>query len=293
MTPSALASAAEKGYLKIDERELADDYPAPKHYKLAEEEMDELLLFDDLGGEVHPDDLPRRKLENWVLYDDQLKFTSLELLPMQSDVESDVLVFGSGTMLEDDGEGYVIGEAHPSATGAHSSAIGAAGGSGSGASSSGASGSGASGSRQQETRGQAGGSSASGIAPAGVHAGGSSSKGAEEPAPEGESEPAGGVRIFLSAIREWELELGAGVLFVSIRTDCCWYRLGKPAAGYTPWYRPVIRAATLATQAITMLENESRASRLSFKDVVHRLAEQRFAELQLKIQRAVRGNPKP
>jgi len=73
-----------------------------------EEEVDEFLLFDDDGACWHPDDLPRRKLENWVLYDHELKFTSLELLPMQPNVECDTAVFGSGNMMEDDGEGYVI-----------------------------------------------------------------------------------------------------------------------------------------------------------------------------------------
>jgi len=79
-----------------------------------------------------------------------------------------------------------------------------------------------------------------------------------------------------------------GPPIISIRTDCCWYRLGKPAAGYAPWHKPVLKATALATKVMGMLEEETRTARLSFKDVVHRLAEQRYAELKLKAQQGVR-----
>jgi len=82
-----------------------------------------------------------------------------------------------------------------------------------------------------------------------------------------------GMRIFLSAIKEWVIEFGADMVFVSIRTDGAWYRLGKPSRQYAPWYAPVLKTARLAIKVITMLKEEQRVSRLSFTDVVKRLAE--------------------
>ena len=84
----------------------------------------------------------------------------------------------------------------------------------------------------------------------------------------------GGLRIFLSAIREWKIEFGADLLFIWVKTDMRWYRLGKPSEQYQPFYEPVLRIGKLAVDIITMLKAETRASRLSFADVVQKIAMQ-------------------
>jgi DNA (cytosine-5)-methyltransferase 1 len=35
----------------------------------------------------------------------------------------------------------------------------------------------------------------------------------------------GGMRLFLSQIRDWVVEYSADMLFISIRTDAAWYKL--------------------------------------------------------------------
>ncbi|KAK2661888.1 hypothetical protein Ddye_000462 [Dipteronia dyeriana] len=37
-----------------------------------------------------------------------------------------------------------------------------------------------------------------------------------------------GIPIFLSAIKEWMVEFGSSMIFISFRTDLAWHRLGKP-----------------------------------------------------------------
>ncbi|CAH8389414.1 unnamed protein product [Eruca vesicaria subsp. sativa] len=95
-------SASNKGYIKTTEDEIASDYPLPAYYKNFKVETDELLV-SDCDYEVHIDDLPRRKLHDWALYNSDSRFISLELLPMKSCADIDVTIFGSGLMAEDDG----------------------------------------------------------------------------------------------------------------------------------------------------------------------------------------------
>ena len=199
------------------------------------EEVDEFLLFEHSGGAIDSEDLPRRRLEDWSLYDDQLRLTSLEMVPMEPHVQSDVLVFGSGLMTDDDGAGFSLDEDDASGQKMNPKPSSGEGSSGAG-------------------------SSSSALAENG-------GKHAEGPA----EEEAAGIRVYLSAVREWMVEFGAGMLFVSLRTDGAWYRLGRPASSYMPWYRPVLRAAKMAVQAITLLSAETRVARLSFRDVVNKL----------------------
>lgn len=203
--------SANKGkfYIKINEDEIANDYPAPTFYKAEEEEMDEYVLFDESTSVLAPEDLPRRMLHDWALYNCDSRLVSLELLPMLAGTEADVDVFGSGVMTEDDGSGYWLDD-----------------------------------------------NAASGI---------SSTK--------QDSNPPEGIRIYLSSVKEWMIEFGASMLFISIRTDGAWYRLGQPSHQYSKWYAPVLKTARLAIHIITMLKEEMRVSRLSFADVVKRLAE--------------------
>ncbi|CAM8988592.1 unnamed protein product [Rhodiola kirilowii] len=81
-----------------------------------------------------------------------------------------------------------------------------------------------------------------------------------------------GIPIFLSAIKEWMIEFGSSMVFISIRTDMAWYRLGKPSKQYAAWYAPVLKTAKLAISIITMLKEENRVSRLSFADVIRRVS---------------------
>lgn len=47
----------------------------------------------------------------------------------------------------------------------------------------------------------------------------------------------------------------------------------RPNPKYAPWYGVPLKSARVAVAVINMLQAESRASRLSFADVVKRLAE--------------------
>ncbi|XP_077224342.1 DNA (cytosine-5)-methyltransferase 1A-like [Tasmannia lanceolata] len=84
---------------------------------------------------------------------------------------------------------------------------------------------------------------------------------------------ADGIPIYLSAIKEWMIEFGSSMVFISIRTDMAWYRLGKPSKQYAPWYETVLKTARLAISIIILLKEQSRASRLSFADVIKKVSE--------------------
>lgn len=75
-----------KVYIKINEAEIATDYPLPAYYKAEEEEMDEYVFFDDDNALLAPHELPRRMLQDWTLYNSDSRLVSLELLPMLSGV---------------------------------------------------------------------------------------------------------------------------------------------------------------------------------------------------------------
>ncbi|CAL5224063.1 g6688 [Coccomyxa viridis] len=198
-------------YIKISESEIANDYPEPAQYEKEEEETDELLLMDEEMLDAPPEDLPRRLLTNFAVYNAEGLYASLELLPMWSGIESDVQLFASGRVLHDDGEwagGQSLGE-------------------------------------------------------------GSGSGGSNEVGREPEEE---GMWLALSQIQEWVVEYGCDMLFITFRTDVAWYRLSKPTAAYAPWFNVILKCARLAVSVLTMLSNEARASRLSYNDIVKRLA---------------------
>lgn len=48
----------------------------------------------------------------------------------------------------------------------------------------------------------------------------------------------------------------------------------RPAAKYAPWFRVPLKSARLAVKVISLLSEAERASRLSFADVIKRLAEE-------------------
>ncbi|XP_059647244.1 DNA (cytosine-5)-methyltransferase 1 [Cornus florida] len=203
-----LASLSNKFYIKINEDEIANDYPLPAYYKTSNQETDEYIVFDSDSDICNTDELPRSMLHNWSLYDSDLRLISLELLPMKQCAEIDVTIFGSGVMTADDGTGFCLDN----------------------------------------------------------DSGQSSSSGSGTP-------DVDGIPIYLSPIKEWVIEFGSSMVFISIRTDMAWYRLGKPSKQYTPWYEPVLKTARLAISIITLLKEQSRVSRLSFSDIVKKVSE--------------------
>ena len=66
--------------------------------------MDELVLMDDDMMDLPPEDLPRRVLSDFAVYNSEGFCSSLELLPMWSGVDPDVDLYASGNVLDDDGE---------------------------------------------------------------------------------------------------------------------------------------------------------------------------------------------
>ncbi|XVF16901.1 hypothetical protein REPUB_Repub10bG0070900 [Reevesia pubescens] len=199
------ASMSNKFYIKINEDEIANDYPLPAYYKNSNEETDELVVFESDIDVCDPEELPRSMLHNWSFYNSDSRLISLELLPMKPCADIDVTIFGSGVMTADDGSGFCLDNSSTS-----------------------------------------GSSSAPNV---------------------------DGIPIFLSAIKEWMIEFGSSMIFISIRTDMAWYRLGKPSKQYLPWYEPVLKTARLAIGIITLLKEQSRVSRLSFNDVIRRVSE--------------------
>ncbi|BDA51554.1 DNA (cytosine-5)-methyltransferase 1B [Coccomyxa sp. Obi] len=197
-------------YIKINESEIADDYPEPAQYEKEEEETDELLLLDEEMLDADPEDLPRRLLTNFAVYNAEGLYASLELLPMWSGLEPDVQLFASGRVLDDDGEwagGQTLGEGSGSAEGTGSG-----------------------------------------------------------------EESKEGMWLALSQIQEWVVEFSCDMLLISIRTDIAWYRLSSPTTAYAPWFNVVLKCARLAVGLLKTLSEEARASRLSFTDIVKRLA---------------------
>jgi DNA (cytosine-5)-methyltransferase 1 len=234
---AAAVAAGGEAYIKIDEAEFAEYYPAPAEYSKEEEEMDELLM-GELDDEVaiNPDDLPRRILSDFAVYKDDGFMASLELLPMWAGVDPDVELYASGVVRDDEGD-WGVGGVSVSAT---KGGAGGSGGSGAGGGSS------------------AGGSGGSGSAAAAAAA----------------APPPVGLRVYLSQVKEWIVEFGADMLFISLRTDSAWYRLETPAAMYAPWWEPLLKAARVSVRVLTLMAEESRAARLTLDVIIKKLAEE-------------------
>ena len=152
------APLSSKYYIKINEDEIANDYPLPAYYKTSNQETDEFLVFDSDIYMCDTDELPRSMLHNWSLYNSDSRLISLELLPMKPCADIDATIFGSGVMTADDGSGFCLDTdlSHSSSTG----------------------------------------------------------QGPQD---------VDGIPIYLSAIKEWMIEFGSSMVFISIRTDMAWY----------------------------------------------------------------------
>ena len=153
-----LAAGSTKYYVKINEDEIANDYPLPAYYKNSTEKTDEFVIFDSDVDPCYPDELPRSMLHNWSLYNSDLRLVSLELLPMKPCADIDVTIFGSGVMTADDGSGFCLDD--------------------------------------DKDQSSSGGSQVQNV---------------------------DGMPIYLSAIKEWMIEFGSSMVFISIRTDLAWY----------------------------------------------------------------------
>lgn len=111
-------SSSNKFYIKINEDEIANDYPLPAYYKSLLEETDEYIVFDNDMDICDVDQLPRSMLHNWSLYNSDSRLISLELLPMKPCADIDVTIYGSGIMTDDDGSGFCLdGDTNQSSSG--------------------------------------------------------------------------------------------------------------------------------------------------------------------------------
>ncbi len=198
-------------YIKVHEEEIAGDYPLPTQYVKYEEELDEFLLYDEGLEHLAPEDMPKRILTDYSIYNAEGFLASLELLPMWSGIDPDVELYASGVVVEDE-----TGNAQVAASDGSSTAR-------------------------------------------------SNTDGANS---------SNGTRMSLSQIREWVVELGPDMVFISLRTDIGWYSLCEPAPKYKPWSDVVLRCARVAGLILQTICEESRASKLSFNDVVRRLCKE-------------------
>jgi len=205
-TANSTASKETQEYIKVSEEEIAGDYPLPTQYVKEEEELDEFLLYDEALELLSPEELPKRVLTEYSIYNADGFLTSLELLPMWSGVDPDVELYASGIVVEDES-----GHAQVAA------------------------------------------------------GGGSGSSSAEK---EDEKQ---GMRMSLSQIREWVVELGPDMVFISLRTDIGWYSLSQPADRYKPWANVVMKCAHISAFILQIICEESRASKLSYNDIVKRI----------------------
>ena len=82
----------------------------------------------------------------------------------------------------------------------------------------------------------------------------------------------GGMRIYLSQIKEWMVEYACDMCFIIIRTDCAWYKIRSVHEEYAGWFDPILKVARLAVGLLGMIQVESRSSRVSFSDLAKRLS---------------------
>lgn len=81
-----------------------------------------------------------------------------------------------------------------------------------------------------------------------------------------------GMRVYLSQIKEWMLEIAADMVFIVFRTDCAWYKVRTVHPAYEGWFSPILKVARLAVHILGAVQAEARSSRLSFADMVKQLS---------------------
>lgn len=87
-----VGSSPKNYYIKINEDEIANDYPLPAFYKKSVQETDEYLIFDGFNDANNPNELPQRMLHNWALYNSDSRLISLDLLPMKPCADIDTTI---------------------------------------------------------------------------------------------------------------------------------------------------------------------------------------------------------
>ena len=228
-----------QAYIKVNEEEIAGEYPLPTQYVKLEEEMDEFLLYDEELEVLAPEDLPKRTLTDYAIYNADGFLMPLELLPMWSGIDPDVELYASGVVMDQGMDEMVaasdaIEEEVGNPEAGEGGDVGEAGGSG---------GSGGSAAKAENA----------------------------EAAAKGAADESQGTRMSLSQIREWVVELGPDMVFISLRTDIGWYSLSRPSLRYKPWNDVILKCAHVAASTLQMICEESRASKLSFNDIVKKI----------------------
>lgn len=84
----------------------------------------------------------------------------------------------------------------------------------------------------------------------------------------------GGMRIYLSQVKEWMVEFACDMVFIVVRTDCAWYKIRSVHDSYAGWFAPILKVARLAVKLLGVIQEEARSSRLSFDDLTKLLAAQ-------------------
>ncbi|KOM50396.1 hypothetical protein LR48_Vigan08g122300 [Vigna angularis] len=100
------ASVSNKFYIKINEDEIANDYPLPAFYTTSLQETDEFIVFDNDYDVYDTEDLPGSMFHKWSLYNSDARLVSLELVLMKACSDNDVAIFGSGVMTSDEGSEF-------------------------------------------------------------------------------------------------------------------------------------------------------------------------------------------
>ena len=82
--------------------------------------------------------------------------------------------------------------------------------------------------------------------------------------------------VFLSQIIEWHVEIAESMVFIVVRTDFAWYKVRTVLDEYKPWFNPILKVSSLTAYLmkgfITLRDDGSRSSKLSFQDIVNDLS---------------------
>ena len=99
----------QNAYMRMEMKELADDYPVPRHYVPNCEEQDEFALMSTDLIDADAMYLPQYTISDFCIYNSDGMLVPLELLPLDNNVESDLQIFASGVIKEQDEDNFVEG----------------------------------------------------------------------------------------------------------------------------------------------------------------------------------------
>lgn len=233
---SAAAGSGDGAYIVLSMSELADEYPAPK--PAPERDADAGDEIELLGGELDFFDAGANpdELQSFDLFDFSLFNSDSMMAPLEL-----VPAFSGGEPpVEVFAMGRMAEHDEETAFATPEQVVAAA-------------------------RARAAGNNNNG---GGSSAGGSSSAAdASPPAPIG-------MPLLLSQIQEWYVEGAADLdsCQLWVRTELARYRLVSPDPAYAPWHAVVLRAVRWAVRSMHAVGSASRASRVSFEDIVKEVA---------------------